>query len=162
MVEKREADLGMVGAEIKSHSVEFSVCGHDELVLIAPLNDEFASRKQGVTLKETATRRWINRVSDSGTQQVVRTLFSRHKIDPRSFEVAVELGTGEAVVNAVEGGLGIAIVSRYVAAKALELGTVAEVACEDLPYRRPFYLVTPKKTLTRASQAFQEFLSTKL
>ena len=58
--------------------------------------------------------------------------------------------------------MGIGVVSRWMAAKALELGTVAEVTVDHFPSDRPFYLVLPKGTLTRAADAFVEYLREKL
>ena len=68
------------------------------------------------------------------------------------------LGTGEAIVSAVEGGLGISILSRLVADKAIKLGTVVQVDAVGLPAARPFYLVMPKGTPTRAAVALHEYL----
>lgn len=160
-VERREADLGMVGALTKSSLVDFSQHGNDELVIIA--SPERARELNGSgTLAELARERWVFRSEESGTQQVSKQLFLAHKVDYDGLDVAVHLSTGEAVVSAVEGGLGIAMVSRYVAAKSLELGTLVELECEGFPYARPFYIVTPKRTLTRAAQTFSDFLKEKL
>ena len=160
-IEMREADLGMVGARSKSSLVDFHQLGSDELIIIAAPGkaSQFKGKK---TLADFAECRWVSRSEDSGTQQVIKQLFVQNKVSCEELDVAVRLGTGEAVVSAVEGGLGIAIVSRYVAAKSLALGTLIEVECQDFPALRPFYLVTPKKTLTRAAKAFADFLSAKL
>ena len=157
-IEQREADVGMIGALGKSTLVNFKKMGSDELIVVA--SPEKAKKLKGKnTLKSLASERWVARSEDSGTQQVSKHLFVSHKINYDDLDVAIHLGTGEAVVNAVEGGLGIAIVSRYVAAKSIKLGTLAEVPCEDFPHVRPFYLVTPKRTLTRAADAFITFVS---
>jgi len=161
-IEDRDADIGMVGALSKSSSVKFEQMGSDELVLITGPDTPLAKHVGGVALKELSSYPWVARSADSGTQQVVKALFAKKSVDYGALHFLVELGTGEAVVNAVEGGLGIAIVSRYVAAKALALRTIVEIECEELPLSRPFYLVTPKRTLTRAASAFVDFLATKL
>jgi len=83
---------------------------------------------------------------------------AEHGLEPAELRVAVELGSGEAIVNAVEGDLGVSIVSRYVAEKAIQLGTVATIPAAGLPAERPFYAVLPKGTPTRAAQAFGEHL----
>ena len=165
-IEKREADVGMIGALAKSTLVNFKKMGTDELIVVASpkkAQELKAHATKGVcTLKELARERWVARSEDSGTQQVSKQLFVSQKINYDELDVAIRLGTGEAVVNAVEGGLGIAIVSSYVAAKSIKLGTLAEVPCEGFPHERPFYLVTPKRTLTRAAEAFISFVSAKL
>jgi len=79
-------------------------------------------------------------------------------VDPGDLQVTVELGTGEAIVSAVEGGLGVAILSRYVASKAIELGTVVELDVAGFPVGRPFFAVTCKTGVSKAAEAFRQHL----
>jgi DNA-binding transcriptional LysR family regulator len=72
--------------------------------------------------------------------------------------VLVELGTGDAVVCAVVGGLGIAMVSRFVADKALRLGEVAMIGLAGGSVTRPFYSVLPKASPSRSAAAFAAYL----
>ena len=76
--------------------------------------------------------------------------------------MVTELGTGEAIVNAVEGGMGISVVSRWLADKSVELGTVAKVDSDYFPVHRPLYAVIPRGTLTRAADAFLDHLRAEL
>ncbi len=156
-VETGHADLGVTGATVRGARVRFEEAGTDELVLICSPQSPLASRT-GVALADLADERWVLRESGSGTRLVAERLLADHGLDPYELRVTVELGTGEAVVSAVEGGLGISILSRYVAAKALELGTVRQVDAVGLPAVRPFFVVLPKRSPTRASAAFREHL----
>jgi DNA-binding transcriptional LysR family regulator len=104
---------------------------------------------------------WVMRERGSGTRQVAEQLLAERGVDPDDLKVVVELGAGEAVVSAVEGGLGVAMLSRQVADKALSLGTVARIDVEGPPIQRPFYTVLPKGTPTRAAVAFAEYLTEK-
>lgn len=160
-VESGHADFGITGAVVRGARVTFEEVGRDELVLICPPEDHLASRVD-VPLASLADRAWVLRESGSGTRQISERLIAEHGLDPEELRIAVELGTGEAIVSAVEGGLGIAILSRLVAAKAIELGTVKEVDALGLPAPRPFYAVLPKGTPTRAAAAFHEHLEAML
>lgn len=160
-VESGHADFGITGAVVRGARVTFEEVGRDELVLICPPKDHLASRVD-VPLASLADRAWVLRESGSGTRQISERLIAEHGLDPEELRIAVELGTGEAIVSAVEGGLGIAILSRLVAAKAIELGTVKEVDALGLPAPRPFYAVLPKGTPTRAAAAFHEHLEAML
>jgi len=53
-------------------------------------------------------------------------------------------------------------VSRYVADKALKVGSVVELDAVGLPATRPFYAVLPKGTPTRAALAFWEHMTAQL
>lgn len=156
-VESGRAHIGMTGATVRGARATFEELGRDELLLICAPKHRLAAAK-GVALADLADEAWVLRESGSGTRQVSERLLADHGLDPEELRVAVELGTGEAIISAIEGGLGVAVLSRHVAAKALELGSVVAVDAKGLPATRPFYLVTPKGTPTRAAGAFQMHL----
>lgn len=156
-VEDRSADIGYVGNSDESSSLHFIPCGYDELILIAHTSSELA-RKDKVSLSDLSNYPWVRRLEDSGTQKVINAFFKEKKIESDEFQYVVELGTGEAIVNAVEGNLGIAIVSRYVADRSISSEAIIEVAVEGLPIRRPFYLALQKQGLTRSAEALKHFL----
>lgn len=160
-IESGDAQLGITGATVRGARARFEELGHDELILIAPPSSPLATRKK-IKLSDLCDERWVFRESGSGTRLVAEKLLSQHGLDTGELRVVVELGTGEAIVSAVEGGLGIAIVSRYVADKALKVGSVVEVNATGLPAERPFFAVLPKGTPTRAAEAFLEQLKTQI
>jgi len=160
-VEAQRADIGMVGARVRGAKADFEELGADELVAIAHPSSELAAAKK-VPIAKFIQYPWVQRLADSGTQQVLKAAFSKQGIDVESLNAVVKLGTGEAVVSAVEGGLGVAVVSRYVAEKALQVGAVIEVPVSGFPIERPFYLVSPRRTLSRAAAAFADFLRAEL
>ncbi len=160
-VESGHAHIGMSGATVRGARVGFEELGVDELVLICPPEHPLASSAH-VGLATLADEPWVLRESGSGTRQMTERLSVDHGLDPDELRVVVELGTGEAIVSAVEGGMGIAILSRHVADKALALGTVSLVDAIGLPASRPFYVVLPKGTPTRAAIAFHEHLSAEI
>lgn len=156
-LEDRRADIGMVGAVQNNSAINYTECGHDELILIAPKDHPLAGKTK-VKLSQVLAEPWISRAEGSGTQKSVSEVLEKHNILAGSHQAIVELGTGESIVSAVEGGLGVAVVSRYVAEKALALGTVSEIKTAEFPHKRPFYLAIPKRTLTRAASAFYDYL----
>jgi DNA-binding transcriptional LysR family regulator len=101
---------------------------------------------------------FIVRESGSGTRMVAEDVIRHGGVDPAELRVVMELGTNEAIVSAVEGGMGLGIVSAQVANKAIELGTVGEIASAGFPVARPLYLVLPRRTPTRAGEALANHL----
>ncbi len=152
-----EADLGMTGAIVRGARVDFEPLGTDDVVMICPPAHRFA-RSKSADLDEALTEPFILREEGSGTRQVVDEALREMGADPDELHVVTELGTGEAIVSAVEGGMGLAMVSSWVACKALELGTVATVRVAGFPVSRPLYVVTPRTTPTRAAEAFLGYL----
>jgi DNA-binding transcriptional LysR family regulator len=153
------ADFGVCGASESSSKLEFEELGCDELIVVCAPSHPLALRT-AVPIIDLAEADWVMREPGSGTGQIVRATLASHRIDPDELRVLVELGSGEAIVSSIEGGLGIAMVSRYVADKALTLGTIARVDIAGPAVTRPFFAVTPKSAPTRAAAAFYAHLRT--
>ncbi|MHB1019958.1 MAG: selenium metabolism-associated LysR family transcriptional regulator [Coriobacteriia bacterium] len=160
-VARGEADLGMTGAEVPGARVHYERLGTDELVLICPARHRRATGP-AVTFTDIAGEPFIVREAGSGTRLAAEEVIRRSGVDPADLEVVMELGTNEAIVSAVEGGMGLAVVSAQVAAKALELGTVAVVSGAGFPVARPLFLVLPRTSLTRAADALADHLRNEL
>ena len=156
-VESGEADLGMTGAEVHGARVLYERLGSDELALICPARHELAARP-AVTFAEIAEEPFIVRESGSGTRMAAEGAIRRNGIDPGDLNVVMELGTNEAIVSAVEGGMGLGIVSTHVASKSLQLGTVALLRGAGFPVERPLFLVLPRRTMSRAGEALANHL----
>jgi DNA-binding transcriptional LysR family regulator len=87
----------------------------DEIFMANPLVVIAATRsilvKQvGVQLKSLVEQRFILREQGSGTRMGVDQYFKKNKFRP---DIRMELGSNEAIKEAVAGGLGIGIVSRH-------------------------------------------------
>ncbi len=156
-VESGEAHLGMTGAEVPGSRVTFERLGSDDLVLVCPPGHPLATRKK-VLLPDLVDEPFIVREGGSGTRMVAEDVMRRAGVEPAELRVVMELGTNEAVLSAVEGGMGIGIVSTWVAEKAIRLGTVGLVPAREFPLARPLYLVAPRTTLTRAAEALSDYL----
>jgi DNA-binding transcriptional LysR family regulator len=156
-VENGDADLGMIGAEVHGARVHYEQLGTDDLVLICPPDHPLASGPT-VAFADLTDEPFIVRESGSGTRMVAEDVIRHGGVDPAELRVVMELGTNEAIVSAVEGGMGLGIVSAQVANKAIELGTVGEIASAGFPVARPLYLVLPRRTPTRAGEALANHL----
>lgn len=159
-VEAGEAHIGVTGAKRSQAKVEFEEIGTDRLVVVCPTDSPLASGP--VTIGALAEQRFIVREPGSGTRTVIESVLRDSGIDAADLNVVMELGTNEAIVSAVEGGMGVGVVSHWMADKALKLGTIAEVAVPPFPVERPFYTVLPRGVASRAAQAFADHLRQEL
>ena len=160
-VEAGEAHFGMTGARIVGAKVEYEEMGTDRLVMVCPVGSPLAGRAD-VPLAEIAEHPFIVRESGSGTRMVFEQALRDGGIDPSDLNVVLELGTSEAIVSAVEGGLGVGVVSHWMADKAIELGTVAHVSAPGFPVSRPLYAVLPRGERSRAATALVAHLRREL
>lgn len=157
LVESGEAHLGMTGAEVPGTRAAFEPMGHDRLVLVCPPDSRLVKRSD-LTLADIAEEPFIMRETGSGTRMVFEDTLRAGGIDPADLRVVIELGTSEAIVSAVEGSMGVGVVSSWMAEKALKLGTIGQVPVPDFPVERPFYAVAPRGTLRRATEALLDHL----
>lgn len=156
-VESGEAHLGLTGARVPGAKVVYEECGSDELIVIAPPGHPLAGRRS-VPLDELAREPFIEREAGSGTRMVLEETLRLAGIDASGLRIVMELGTSEAIVNAVEGGVGVGVVSHWMADKALRLGTVARLDVERFPVTRPFFAVLPRGEMSRAAAALLDYL----
>jgi DNA-binding transcriptional LysR family regulator len=156
-----DVHLGMTGAQIRGAKVVFEQLGTDDLVMICPPDHPFATASS-LTISEVVEAPFIMREEGSGTRLITEEVLLNAGVDPGDLHVVTELGTGEAILSAVEGGLGIAVLSHWVASKAIELGTVGVVPVAEFPVSRPLYLVLPRASMTRAASAFVDHLRERL
>lgn len=159
-LESALADVGVIGAPVKGRKLECQPVGKDEIIVICSPKSPLASKH--VRLADLASEKWVMRASDSGTQQIIGEYCASHGLSVELLDVVVELGTGEAIINAVEGGLGVAMISRYVAEKALKLGTVVQIDVEEFVLTRSFYVATPHRLLSCCADAFVSFIVEKM
>ena len=127
------------------------------LVVLASRNHPLARKKQ-VPIDLLNGENFIMREVGSGTRHAVETLFNQHDI---SIKVRLELGSNEAIKQAVAGGLGISVLSHHCLALEGETGQVVVLDVEGFPIPRHWHLVYPKgKQLSVIAQTFQDYLLT--
>lgn len=98
----------------------------------------------------------IVRESGSGTRLAMEGFFLEHAIKPR---IDMEMGSNEAIKQAVVAGLGISFISQHTLGLEYSTGRLAVLKVEGTPVIRRWYLVRHKsKRLTPALGAFWDFV----
>lgn len=145
MVENNTIDLGVVEAPVANKNLVVEVCKPDQLVAIVPPKHPEAT-KSSLTYQDLVNYPFICREEGSGTREVIGEYINEVSDDPSSegLQIAMELGSPEAVKGAVEAGMGISVVSRATIQKELKLGTLVAINL-DPPLERPFSFVHQKQ-----------------
>lgn len=151
-----EIELGVVGAEERKKGLLYQRLAEDELILIVPVDHPWADRP-ALKVQELAEACWVWRKQGSGTRRVAEEKLKAAGFTLPPQRIVVELGSTEAIVSAVEAGLGVSLVSRWAAEKSLRLGRVVTVPLEGVNLKRYLYLVRRTRELTPAASAFVEF-----
>jgi DNA-binding transcriptional LysR family regulator len=159
MVENNVIDLGVVEAPVTNKNLMVEHCRNDHLVAIVAPRHPLASQSV-TTLGEVLSYPFICREEGSGTREVIAEYLQQQGDNPvLHMNVALELGSPEAVKGAVEAGMGISIVSRATIQKELQLGTLVAINIEPA-IERPFSFVHQKqKFRKRLMETLLEFAS---
>lgn len=152
---EHEADLGFVGPPVQPKELQREEYLLDELVLIVDPNHPLA-HEEFVSIDQLKEEVYILREPGSGTREIMEEELSRKGIVLRK---AMELGSTEAIKQAVAANLGVSIVSRYAITLEVVMGRLCAAHIKDLNLRRQLYTVSLKdRTLPLAAAAFLELL----
>jgi DNA-binding transcriptional LysR family regulator len=125
------------------------------LVVLAARTHPLA-QESSIPIERLNGQSFIMREPGSGTRQAVEALFAEHNIN---INVRLELGSNEAIKQAVAGGLGISVLSRHCLALEGETGQIAILNVEGFPIPRHWHIVHPKgKNLSVVARTFFNYL----
>jgi DNA-binding transcriptional LysR family regulator len=149
-------ELGVIGARIEHKQMHCQFLTNDELVCIVPPGNSL-SQEKSIDLQELTRLPFILREVGSGTRTSIEQAFGKIKMEVGNLKVAAEMGSNEAIRQAVKAGLGISIISRLAVEDDLRDGRLQEVRIKRLPLMRSFYLISQKqRTLSPLAQEFKE------
>ena len=148
-------DLVIMGTIPESLDLEVEYFLDNPLVVIAPPDHPLAGQKN-IPLERIAEERFISREAGSGTRAARKRLFSEHGLEAKIY---MELGSSEAIKQAVMAGLGISVLSRHILALETEAGLLVELDVEHFPLKRVWNAVYLKgKKPSNTATHFLEFL----
>jgi LysR family transcriptional regulator, low CO2-responsive transcriptional regulator len=123
------------------------------LVVLAPLNHPL-SKEKNIPIQRLANEPFIMREPGSGTRRAIQTLFDEHEI---VVKVKLELGSNEAIKQAIAGGLGISVLSRHTLLP--EIGDLVILDVQEFPIKRNWFMVYPNgKQLSIVARTYCDYL----
>jgi DNA-binding transcriptional LysR family regulator len=128
---------------------------HNPLVPIAAYSHPL-TKKTSVPLNSFLDQRFILREKGSGTRMTIDKYFKTQKFRP---DIRMELGSNEAIKEAVAGGLGIGVVSKHALHGHQKEHGVAIINVTGFPIMSHWHIVHPaKKHLPPVAIAFKTHL----
>jgi len=125
------------------------------LVVLAASNHPLANEKN-IPIERLKNEPFIMREPGSGTRKAVKKIFEEHGV---SVKVRMELGSNEAIKQAIAGGLGISVVSRHVLALEGSTRKLKILDVQDFPIERSWYVIYPKnKQISVVAEEFLKYL----
>lgn len=152
-------DIAITGEPPEGVDLDACLFMDNPLVVIANLNHPLA-RLERVGLAHLREERLVVREAGSGTRAATERHFAEHKA---GYVLGCELNSNEAIKQAVQAGLGLAVVSRQTIELELETRRLVVLPVESFPIIRHWFVVHRRdKRMSAASQAFRDLLLSKV
>ena len=148
-------DLYILGQPPSNLDINLRPVLENPLVVIAPHNHPLAHEKN-IPLQRLAEEPFIMREPGSGTRMAVERFFAENRV---TLNVEMEIGSNEAIKQAIVGGLGVSVLSRHALALEGTKGPLTILDVEGFPIQRHWYIVYPaSKQLSVVARTFLEYL----
>ncbi|HLC42093.1 MAG TPA: selenium metabolism-associated LysR family transcriptional regulator [Methylomirabilota bacterium] len=158
LVKEGQVEFGVVGAKINHRSLEYSELMTDDLVLIVPPHHPWWG-KDSVTLGELRAAPLVIREKGSGTRHSIEQALEQAGIEWESLKVIGEMGSTQAIKEAVKAGVGLSVVSKRAVGEECKHKLLWGVKVQGLNAQRYFYVVTHReRTRSPLAEAFLTFL----
>ncbi len=132
-----DVDLALVALPLALRGIDVHPFDEDELIAVLQPNHPLAKRK-AVRFEEIESEPFVVFAQGSGVRSLLEerlgTRFS-------ALEIKLELTSNDAIVAAVESGLGVALLPRRTAERWQRCGAVAAARITNVDFRRPLALV---------------------
>jgi LysR family transcriptional regulator, low CO2-responsive transcriptional regulator len=152
---ENETDLAVIGKPPEGTDLVAEAFLPNPLVVIgAP--DHPLAKKRNIATRALETETFLVREPGSGTRGAMERFFAQHKMN---LNMGNEMSTTEAIKQAVQAGMGLAVVSLYTVELELELGRLKVLDVQGFPIMREWYAAHREgKRLSKAADAFRSFL----
>lgn len=113
----------------------------DHMVLVVPASHDWADHE--IEIDQLKQEHLLMREFGSGSRRVVEVALAKAGLKKKDLKTTMELDSTEALLSAVEAGLGITFVSRWAVRNQLALGTLRLARVKKLRLSRMFSLAYP-------------------
>lgn len=134
-----EVDVGVIGSTVKRLGLRLERLVGDEIILAVPPDHPFAGKGE-VSVSDLRDQPLILRGEGSGTRRSVEAALAKMGLALPTENVRLILGSTQAVLQAVEQGLGLGFVSARAATQAQTDGHLACVSLAGVDLGRYLYL----------------------
>ena len=143
-VERGEVSVGRVGRRDDDPNLEYRHLADDRIVLVVPHGHALA-RKKAVTVDQLAAHPLVLREAGSGLRHGFEKALERAGRSLSDLRVVLELGSNEAIKEAVTRGVGVAVLSTFAVRTNLDADRLRAVEVEGVGRAREMFVVTDRR-----------------
>ena len=159
MILDDEAEIGFVGREIVNRKLHVEPLWKDKLVLVIPAFHRWCGEEK-VSLGEISKEPFVSREHGSATRKIMEEYLRKEmNLHLSGFNIVCDMGSSEAVKEAVLAGLGVSIISIHAVKRELGNGLLFAVPMENCSIERNFYMIYKTRfSLMRHQEVFLDFI----
>jgi DNA-binding transcriptional LysR family regulator len=148
----------VVGARLPHRGIDYRELMPDELVLVVPVGHPWHGKKE-VGLEDLRAEPLIMRERGSGTRAALESALAQAGLDLSAFRIVGEMGSTQAIKQAVKAGVGVSVVSRRAVEEECRSGLVWCLKLRDLKVTRAFHIATHRdRSRSPLAEAFRTFI----
>lgn len=155
-VSEGRAELGFVEGPVADERLDVREIARDQMLVVVSPDHAWASR-QTLSAADLADAEWVMREPGSGTRTVLEADLSAAGVQTSALQIVMQLPRNEAVLSAVQAGLGASGISANAAVASLEAGLLVK-APFDLPVRIFAVVQVADRQLSAAADALLSLL----
>ena len=154
-LQKNEDDFVIMGVPPRDMDIVSHPFAENPLVIVAPKSHPLAGRAR-IPFAKLAGEPFLMREQGSGTRLAIDRLLRDRGVE---LNIRMEIGSNEAIKQAVVGGMGLAILSLHALGPDAAPRSLVSLNVEGFPIRRQWYIVHPAgKRLSVVARAFHDYL----
>ncbi|HZZ80004.1 MAG TPA: LysR substrate-binding domain-containing protein [Gemmataceae bacterium] len=143
-VEHGQVHLGLVGGKKDSPHLEFRSLGRDELALVVASKHPLAHRKR-IPLAKLSEVPLILREAGSGSRWCLEQALAAVGKSLRDLRISLELGSNEAIKEALQRGSAAAVLSVRTVRKEIDAGELCPIQVTGLTLARELFVTWDRR-----------------
>lgn len=157
-VEEGRVEVALVGARPALRTLEARELMADDLVVVVPAGHPWVGRSS-VTLEDLRGEPLIVRERGSGSREAMERALAAERVDLAAFRIVGEMGSTQAIKQAVRAGVGVSLISRRAVLDECRAGLLHCLTVDGVAFTRAFCLVTHRlRSRSPIAQAFLDFV----
>jgi DNA-binding transcriptional LysR family regulator len=141
MVVHQQSEMGFIGKNPRNKKLHSEPLWQDRLILAVPTGHRWV-RETAVSVNDLLEAPFVMREKGSATREILGEFLSEHAgIDLNQLNIVAEMGSSEAVKEAILAGLGISVLSLHAVKREIDRGIIVEIPIQGWRIVREVYLI---------------------
>ncbi len=156
LLKNAQIDLGIVEGESRSSYFDYEIFKPDEIVLVCKADHPWANKT--LKLKELYAIDLVSREQGSGTKEFIENQLKKNKIDLKSLNIIMNLGSSESIKNYLLHSEAMAFVSVSTVLQELKNNQLSVIDIKNFSIERNFHFITLKGEQSELIHLFLKFV----